>query len=137
MPASPTQSRIVSPGPALVHGSLFTFAVSQPAIARERAGKSRLLGNVRAPKEHPVPLDAPPADAGLPRRSDRSEDRCQAPGVDGGHRRTYRRTDIHHIAALDSALDDAPVLCVLAEWRRACCGPLHDFVVRLQFCQVS
>jgi len=40
------------------------------------------------------------------------------------------------VAALDFALDDAPAVSVLAEWRRAC-DPLHDLVVRLQFCQVS
>jgi hypothetical protein len=52
VPASPTQSRIVSPGPVLVHGSRFIFVGSQPAISGERAGKSRTLGNVRAPTEH-------------------------------------------------------------------------------------
>jgi len=59
VPPSPIQSRIVCPGPARIHGQRLMFAAFQLGTAPDNAGKSRKLGNVRAPTEHPRANGAP------------------------------------------------------------------------------
>ena len=53
MPASGAKSKIVSAGPMPRHRWRFMFAALQLSTPAESAGKSRKLGNIRAPTEHP------------------------------------------------------------------------------------